>query len=233
MTLTNRLRGGYPLGAVHTTLNMKGFTMKKILTAGLLALGFSAGSAQAATTFDKSFSTTGAQAAGTAVYQNFDGLAAGTTFGGANIYANTVSGVAEKPTVGSTGNFAAVLAGGLFTTSFTTTNVFSFVLGSLDTYNSLTLRFADGGSQTLTGNDIIGIDGLFRPGGTVTYRVTSGSLLTGATFGSTANSFEFDNLATAVPEPAAWGMMIMGFGLVGGVLRRRSAKVSSTKVSFA
>lgn len=30
---------------------------------------------------------------------------------------------------------------------------------------------------------------------------------------------------TAVPEPAAWAMMIAGFGLVGGTIRRRSPKV--------
>jgi hypothetical protein len=35
--------------------------------------------------------------------------------------------------------------------------------------------------------------------------------------------------ATAVPEPASWAMMIAGFGLVGGAMRRRSA----TTVSFA
>jgi len=31
-------------------------------------------------------------------------------------------------------------------------------------------------------------------------------------------------LATAVPEPASWALMIGGFGLVGGTLRRRSAR---------
>lgn len=36
--------------------------------------------------------------------------------------------------------------------------------------------------------------------------------------------------AGAVPEPATWAMMLMGFGLVGGAMRRR--KVSTT-VSFA
>jgi Concanavalin A-like lectin/glucanases superfamily/PEP-CTERM motif len=30
----------------------------------------------------------------------------------------------------------------------------------------------------------------------------------------------------AVPEPATWGMMIIGFGLVGGTMRRRVAKVT-------
>ncbi len=41
--------------------------------------------------------------------------------------------------------------------------------------------------------------------------------------------FGFQNaprVAGAVPEPATWGMMIIGFGLVGGAMRRRSTKVS-------
>lgn len=45
-------------------------------------------------------------------------------------------------------------------------------------------------------------------------------------------SVSVDSLAApaAVPEPATWAMMIVGFGLMGGVLRRRRI---STKVSFA
>lgn len=31
---------------------------------------------------------------------------------------------------------------------------------------------------------------------------------------------------TAVPEPAAWSLMIVGFGLMGGAFRRRSTKLS-------
>lgn len=34
--------------------------------------------------------------------------------------------------------------------------------------------------------------------------------------------------AGAVPEPAVWGMMILGFGMVGSVLRRR-ARISNVK----
>jgi len=33
----------------------------------------------------------------------------------------------------------------------------------------------------------------------------------------------FGNLASAAPEPAAWSLMIAGFGLVGSTLRRRNA----------
>jgi hypothetical protein len=30
----------------------------------------------------------------------------------------------------------------------------------------------------------------------------------------------FLDITTAVPEPATWAMMILGFGLVGGAMRR-------------
>ena len=36
----------------------------------------------------------------------------------------------------------------------------------------------------------------------------------------------------AVPEPATWAMLILGFGLIGGALRRRKANVR-TSVSYA
>lgn len=36
------------------------------------------------------------------------------------------------------------------------------------------------------------------------------------------------SVSAAVPEPAAWAMMIIGFGLVGGAMRRRSNARSAT-----
>jgi hypothetical protein len=50
-------------------------------------------------------------------------------------------------------------------------------------------------------------------------------------FGGTANQTGYDNITfgsanPGVPEPAAWAMMLAGFGLVGGAMRRRSANVS-------
>lgn len=41
---------------------------------------------------------------------------------------------------------------------------------------------------------------------------------------STSTAFSI----SAAPEPAAWGMMILGFGLAGVALRRRSARTSAT-----
>ncbi len=56
----------------------------------------------------------------------------------------------------------------------------------------------------------------------------------GSSFGAVSNSAGFSGVTytpeatAAVPEPAAWTMMIAGFGLVGGMMRfrKRDAKVS-------
>ena len=44
--------------------------------------------------------------------------------------------------------------------------------------------------------------------------------------GSTTFNFELAAATAAVPEPATWAMMIAGFGLVGGAMRRRSTKIA-------
>ena len=39
-------------------------------------------------------------------------------------------------------------------------------------------------------------------------------------------SYQLRDIAGAVPEPATWAMMILGFGLIGGALRQRQARVN-------
>lgn len=164
------------------------------------------------------------------VIQNFESLAPGASLGtNASIF-STSGSTAARPAVGSTGNFGAVLSGGSYTINFAPASGFSFQLGSLDTYNSLTLTFANRAPITYTGGQIIN-DLTFPSGdqvsgetnGRITYTGTAGELFTSATFTSTGNSFEFDNIATAaVPEPAAWAMFILGFGVIGTSMRRRT-----------
>lgn len=211
-------------------------TMKKILAATVLAMGLSTGTAHAVTLVNFNAGS-GTQTTGTGVFQSFDSLPSGTAIGPNAVATSNSTNLTFRPAFGSTGNFAAVLDGGSYAINFGPTNLFSFVVGSLDTFNRLTLLYTNGTSENYVGGQIIN-DPSFDNGnrtsaetnGVVSYTVTSGPQISGAIFASSGgNSFEFDNLAAAVPEPAAWGMMILGFGLVGGALRRRP----STKVKFA
>ncbi|HTI31335.1 MAG TPA: PEPxxWA-CTERM sorting domain-containing protein [Sphingomonas sp.] len=206
--------------------------MRKILVASL-ALGALASTANAATMVQFNAGTAPIQG-NLSILQNFDGLAAGSSLGtNASVFSDSVSGIAARPAYNSTGNFGAVTTGGSYSVNFGPTNVFGFALGSLDTYNSLTLTYADGSTSTYDGGQIIR-DMSFPSGdqisgdtnGRVLFRVTGNSpRIVGATFGSSGNSFEFDDLVVAgvVPEPAVWGLMIAGFGAVGFSRRRRTA----------
>jgi hypothetical protein len=53
-----------------------------------------------------------------------------------------------------------------------------------------------------------------------TFTGTGGDKLTGFSLSSTSNSFEITNIS-AVPEPATWAMMILGFLGVGFLAYRR------------
>lgn len=63
--------------------------------------------------------------------------------------------------------------------------------------------------------------------------------LVGADFLGTRNdgfkltSLTVSNVAPAVPEPASWAMMTIGFGALGGALRRRRGASRSPQVTFA
>jgi hypothetical protein len=46
-----------------------------------------------------------------------------------------------------------------------------------------------------------------------------------AVFGASAQAFEIDNIATTVPEPGEWAMMIAGLGVVSLIARRRKSSI--------
>jgi len=99
---------------------------------------------------------------------------------------------------------------------------FSLYMGSPDTYNTIRFIGANGYDVTVPGTTLVAGD---------TNQSWSWGKRVNFNFGddrvdhiilsSSGNSFEADNFAGGVPEPATWGLMIMGFGGMGAVLRRR------------
>ena len=83
----------------------------------------------------------------------------------------------------------------------TGTGTFSYLFGGADPFQTFTFRLTPHASGILTLN-----------------------------FGTTsADNIGpiLDNVSVqGVPEPATWGLVILGFGAVGGSMRRRSAKVA-------
>jgi len=65
------------------------------------------------------------------------------------------------------------------------------------------------------------------------FAFTTNNVLNSYGFETAANTAITATTAlSAVPEPATWGMMILGMGIVGFAMRRRGSKVM-TKVAFA
>ncbi|MFT4027911.1 MAG: PEPxxWA-CTERM sorting domain-containing protein, partial [Novosphingobium sp.] len=146
-----------------------------------------------------------------------------------NIYTSSVASHGTRPT-GSTGGFLAVgsTGSGSYTyTLATAAPVLSFLLGTLDSYNSVLLTFVNGTTLSLTGLAITGGSGTVGSGfvdGRVTYDVQSSDIsnfISSITFSSTRAAMEIDDIASAAPEPGTWLMMILGFGLAGAGLRSR------------
>lgn len=161
-----------------------------------------------------------------------DSLVAGNGF----LFLTESSGQGARPAAGDQSRFLSVLGGGSATIDFggAGANGFSIDIGSVDSYNTLTLNFLGGTSQSFTGSQLVAVpngnqvadatNGRFR------FMAENGQRITGITLTSDANSFEVDRLAVAaVPEPATWAMMIGGFGMIGAAARRRVR----TSVSFA
>jgi hypothetical protein len=159
-----------------------------------------------------------------------------TFTGNGSLVTGSLSGVyaapAFSPTTFDTGQYLAIEGGQ--TETFTPTapiGDLSIYLGSLDSYNGISITASmGGGTVTYTGADIASMSGAVDSGdqtsGASNGRLTIffGGPVSSVTFTSSSNSFEIASVATsAVPEPAVWSMMLIGLGSVGAVLRRRRA----------
>lgn len=162
---------------------------------------------------------------------------------GGLVTTGSVSTIRAQP-FGSTGNYWTVgpadgSPGIMDLSSIGDISNISFLWGSVDAYNFI--DFLDGDDNviaTFSGSDI------FNPANgdqtnpnlnpVVRFTVTGEHItsLTSLRLRSTQNAFETDNFAiNAVPEPATWAMMLLGFGAIGfGMRRRRSDTV---RVRFA
>lgn len=128
--------------------------------------------------------------------------------------------------------YLSVFAGSaklLGTTAYSNVSLF---WGSMDSYNALDLLDASGNSiATIVPSAIPAGDDGDQLAKATNRRVdiASTDAFYGLQFRSTAAAFEADNVkfsgATgAVPEPASWAMMLVGFGGLGGAMRRNRAR---------
>lgn len=172
----------------------------------------------------------------------FDFESAAPVSGGL-VTTGSVNNIRAQP-FGSTGNYWTVgpadgAVGIMDLSSFGDISNVNFLWGSVDAFNFI--DFLDGDDNviaTFSGSDI------FNPANgdqnnpnlnpVVRFTVTGEHVtsLTSLRLRSNQNAFETDNFAiNAVPEPATWAMMLLGFGAIGfGMRRRRSDTV---RVRFA
>jgi hypothetical protein len=118
-------------------------------------------------------------------------------------------------------------------------NSLSFDLGSLDTYNTIsfysgiTLLQSYGGTSLTVPNPADGEQAGDANNRRYYFTFGAADNVNRVVFASTTPAFEFDNIAatlvSAVPEPATWTMMILGFGFVGFMMRGNRRKA----VAFA
>ena len=163
---------------------------------------------------------------------------AGTT----STHATPFGGSGDYYSVGP--NDRSSVGGGIGTislASFGAISSLSFIWGSVDSGNTLSFLDAAGNAfYTIAGSTLLGANasgnqtsGITNP--VVTFNFTgvsqaiSGMRLTALPGFSNPSgySFEIDNLAISpIPEPATWGMMLLGLGLAGVSLRRRKTSMA-------
>lgn len=124
------------------------------------------------------------------------------------------------------GGSSDTITGGLLFNPAVTLSDVLITLDGITLFSSATLPSATlsfGSLPVLADDPFKTIAVRFRSSADTAFRVQLGAL------GGDNIGPVIDNLSiSAVPEPATWAMMIGGFGLVGGAMRRRAARTSVT-----
>ena len=218
--------------------------MKHILLVSAAVLAAATVSAPASAAVVGSIAPT---SAGNLLTLSSAGLSSGgssvATLLGGTVYTNDQP-FADQPAgaiFGSTFLAAGPSSGSPATLTFSVaTSFLSFLWGSPDLYNSLVINSTTGG---VTGNQTFTATSLGFPttNGSqsvsqyVRFQGVAGTRINSVQFSNvpSADAFESANFSiAAVPEPATWALMLVGFGGVGFAMRRRKSKVA-TRVSFA
>ncbi|UAJ12307.1 Npun_F0296 family exosortase-dependent surface protein [Glacieibacterium megasporae] len=154
--------------------------------------------------------------------------AAGLT-GSYTLATGSVSSQYAAP-LGDSTQYLAVLAGQVASLAISpAVKTLSFYWGSIDNYN--TVKFFSGGTEvgSFTGTQVPPAPADGSQGNPLNNRRVffsfDGAKVDSVQFSSSQNAFELDNVAAAVPEPATWALLTVGFGLVGASVRRRHSTV--------
>jgi hypothetical protein len=151
------------------------------------------------------------------------GAASATIVGGAVFAADMA--FADDVLPGENFLAAGPTPGNPATLTFTTpVDYISFLWGSPDTYNSLTVNSTNGSQNFTTatlGFPVQNGDQSFNQ--SVQFSAIAGSLITSLVFSSpSANAFEVARFSvTPIPEPETYALMLGGLGVLGFVARRR------------
>jgi hypothetical protein len=162
--------------------------------------------------------------AGETTITNFATLAGAT--GTAGLFTGSQSGVSAAPAFSAstfdTASYLSVQGSEFETLSFRPSQEISVYVGSLDSYNTITFGGAGG---SFTGGQLATMT-TGQDSGNQTSGASNGRFIfdfsapvTSVTFTSGANAFEVASVAGVVPEPAAWALMLVGFGGLGMALR--------------
>ncbi|MEP6868334.1 MAG: PEPxxWA-CTERM sorting domain-containing protein [Novosphingobium sp.] len=226
--------------------------MKKFFALIAAAFVMSAAPAQAAATITYYVKNVGVPSYGTAsIIESFTGTAGTAAFPTGTTKSIPVSTTAFTGTLtetvtqdqvnkkngskyaafvtGATGTSGTALAikGGSVTLDFGASGIqfLKFVIGNYQNSASLFVQYVGGAMGTtnlFTGSGM-------APGannyGTILMDANGGTAIQAIKLVATSNEIQIDSIAAATPEPAAWMMMIFGFGLAGAQLRRRRGAV--------